>query len=212
MSEISLDSVECHGDASTELLVFLRDAQNDARPAAQLAGAAVTTQDRPTVCTTRWATSANDESSLAESRNQRDSVLASVRLQTQTVLLQRTESRREDLQRPNEGLTKQLALTASAQAAQTEAERLRRAVFDALRPGAPCARNAWRGPTDQVKSAALDLLPTTGKKVLCDEQLGPAGKRQGPSWPEFLRAQATSVIAVHFFTVDTVWLQRLSTG
>jgi hypothetical protein len=31
----------------------------------------------------------------------------------------------------------------------------------------------------------------------------------GPSWREFLRAQAKSVIAVDFFTVDTVWLQQL---
>ena len=37
----------------------------------------------------------------------------------------------------------------------------------------------------------------------------PAGKRRGPSWREFLRAQANSVIAVDFFSVDTVWLQRL---
>jgi putative transposase len=29
------------------------------------------------------------------------------------------------------------------------------------------------------------------------------------SWREFLRAQANSIIAVDFFTVDTVWLQRL---
>ena len=41
------------------------------------------------------------------------------------------------------------------------------------------------------------------------EQLGPAGTRKRPSWREFLHAQAKSVIAVDFFTVDTVWLQRL---
>jgi putative transposase len=40
-------------------------------------------------------------------------------------------------------------------------------------------------------------------------QLGPAGTRKGPSWREFLRAHAKSVIAVDFFTVDTVWLERL---
>jgi putative transposase len=50
---------------------------------------------------------------------------------------------------------------------------------------------------------------TTVKKILREEQLGPAGKRRGPTWREFLRAQAASVIAVDFFTVDTVWLQRL---
>ena len=49
---------------------------------------------------------------------------------------------------------------------------------------------------------------TTVKKVLREEPLGPAGKRKGPSWREFLRAHAKSVIAVDFFTVDIVWLQR----
>ena len=37
----------------------------------------------------------------------------------------------------------------------------------------------------------------------------PAPKRSTLSWRQFLRAQATSVVAVDFFTVDTVLLQRL---
>jgi hypothetical protein len=47
------------------------------------------------------------------------------------------------------------------------------------------------------------------KKVLREERLGPAGTCKGPSWREFLRTQAKSAIAVDFFTVDTVGLQRL---
>ena len=39
--------------------------------------------------------------------------------------------------------------------------------------------------------------------------LGPAGGRPGPSWRHFLQSQAKSLIAVDFFTVDTIWLQRL---
>jgi hypothetical protein len=39
--------------------------------------------------------------------------------------------------------------------------------------------------------------------------LGPAGERAGLSWRQFLRAQAQSMLAVDFFTVETVWLQRL---
>ena len=50
---------------------------------------------------------------------------------------------------------------------------------------------------------------TTVKKVLREHQLGPAGMRRGPSWREFLRAQANSMMAVDFFSVETVWLQRL---
>jgi hypothetical protein len=49
---------------------------------------------------------------------------------------------------------------------------------------------------------------TAVKKILRAKGIGPAGRR-GPSWREFLRAQARSIIAVDFFTVDTVWLQRL---
>ena len=37
----------------------------------------------------------------------------------------------------------------------------------------------------------------------------PAPKRSALSWRQFLRAQANSVLAVDFFTVDTVFLQRL---
>jgi hypothetical protein len=42
-----------------------------------------------------------------------------------------------------------------------------------------------------------------------EHQLGPAGTRGGPSWREFLRGQANSVIAADFFSVDILWLQRL---
>jgi hypothetical protein len=37
----------------------------------------------------------------------------------------------------------------------------------------------------------------------------PAPKRSAVSWLQFLQAQATSVLAVDFFTVDTVFLKRL---
>jgi putative transposase len=39
--------------------------------------------------------------------------------------------------------------------------------------------------------------------------VAPAPKRSAVAWRQFLRAQATSVLAVDFFTVDTVFLQRL---
>jgi transposase InsO family protein len=61
----------------------------------------------------------------------------------------------------------------------------------------------------ELKGLGIVVSATTVKKILREEQLGPAGTRKGPSWREFLRAQANGVIAVDFFTVDTVWLQRL---
>ena len=61
----------------------------------------------------------------------------------------------------------------------------------------------------ELKGLGVAVSATTVKKVLREEHLGPSGKRLGPSWREFLRAQANSVIAVDFFSVDTIWLQRL---
>jgi hypothetical protein len=61
----------------------------------------------------------------------------------------------------------------------------------------------------EVKGLGVALSATTVKKILRKEGLGPAGRRPGPTWRDFLRAQAKSLIAVDFFTVDTVWLQRL---
>jgi hypothetical protein len=59
----------------------------------------------------------------------------------------------------------------------------------------------------ELKGLGIIVSATTVKKILREEQLGPASAK-GPSWREFVRAQAKSVIAVDFFTVDTVWLQR----
>jgi putative transposase len=43
--------------------------------------------------------------------------------------------------------------------------------------------------------------------VLRRHSLGPAPRRSGPSWSEFLRAQAHGVLAFDFFTVETAWLR-----
>src|SRR5262245_51614828 len=47
------------------------------------------------------------------------------------------------------------------------------------------------------------------RKVLRERHLGPAPRRVGPTWREFVQAQARSLAAVDFFTVETVWLRRL---
>jgi putative transposase len=61
----------------------------------------------------------------------------------------------------------------------------------------------------ELKGLGIVVSANTVKNVLRKVQIGPAGTRRGPSWREFLRTHANSVVAVDFFTVDTVWLQRL---
>jgi putative transposase len=60
----------------------------------------------------------------------------------------------------------------------------------------------------QLKGLGIVVAATTVKKIIRAAGFGPTTRR-GPSWREFLRTQAKSVIAVDFFAVDTVSLQRL---
>ena len=63
--------------------------------------------------------------------------------------------------------------------------------------------------TGELKNLGITVSPTTVRKILRDHGLGPAGNRGGLSWREFLRAQAAGVLAVGFFTVETISLRRL---
>ena len=61
----------------------------------------------------------------------------------------------------------------------------------------------------ELKGLGVFVSATTVRKILRAGHLGPWARRSGPTWREFLRAQARSIIAVDFFTVDTIWLRRL---
>jgi putative transposase len=54
------------------------------------------------------------------------------------------------------------------------------------------------------------VAPATVWNILRKAGLDPAPRRTGPSWREFCRAQATTMLACDFFTVDTVLLRRLT--
>ena len=61
----------------------------------------------------------------------------------------------------------------------------------------------------ELNGLGLTVSATTVRKLLHQAGLAPAGERAGLSWRAFLRAQAHTMIAVDFFTVETVRLQRL---
>ncbi len=61
----------------------------------------------------------------------------------------------------------------------------------------------------ELNGLGIIVSATTVRKILRQAGLGPAGERAGLSWRAFLRAQAASMLAVDFFTVETISLQRL---
>jgi putative transposase len=61
----------------------------------------------------------------------------------------------------------------------------------------------------ELQGLGFAASATTVRKLLRQAGLGPAGERAGLSWREFLRAQAHRMIAVDFFTVETVCLRRI---
>jgi putative transposase len=61
----------------------------------------------------------------------------------------------------------------------------------------------------ELRKLGLRVSATTIRTLLRTARLGPAPRRTGPSWTEFLRAQADGIIACDFFTVETAWLRTL---
>ncbi len=61
----------------------------------------------------------------------------------------------------------------------------------------------------ELAALGLSIAATTVRRLLREAGLGPAGRRAGVSWREFIRGQAASMLACDFFTVDTVFAARL---
>jgi transposase InsO family protein len=61
----------------------------------------------------------------------------------------------------------------------------------------------------EIRKLGIRVGATTIRSLLRRAGLGPAPRRGGPSWAEFLRAQAEGIVACDFFTVETVWLRTL---
>jgi putative transposase len=61
----------------------------------------------------------------------------------------------------------------------------------------------------ELKKLGIEVSASAIKKLLRAHGLGPAPRRPDVTWSAFLRQQAASLIACDFFTVETVFLQRL---
>ena len=55
----------------------------------------------------------------------------------------------------------------------------------------------------------MTVAPSTVWEILRAAGIDPAPRRAGPTWRQFLRAQAAGILAVDFLHVDTVLLRRL---
>lgn len=61
----------------------------------------------------------------------------------------------------------------------------------------------------ELSVLGIDLAPASVWNILQRYCIDPSPERTGPTWREFLKAQATTMLACDFFTVDTVLLRRL---
>src|SRR5919201_1101044 len=60
----------------------------------------------------------------------------------------------------------------------------------------------------ELLKLGLRVSPSTVRRLLLGNGLGPAPRRAGPNWRQFLRQQAATMLACDFFTVETLSLRR----
>ncbi len=61
----------------------------------------------------------------------------------------------------------------------------------------------------ELRKLGIRVGASTIRRILRRSGLGPAPRRTGPTWSEFLRAQGRGVVACDLFTVETVFLKTL---
>ena len=61
----------------------------------------------------------------------------------------------------------------------------------------------------ELRKLGIRVAATTIRTLLRTARVGPAPRRSGPTWTEFLRTQADGIIACDFCTVETAWLRTL---
>src|SRR4051812_26396070 len=61
----------------------------------------------------------------------------------------------------------------------------------------------------ELVGLGYQVAASTVWKILHQAGVDPAPRRSGPTWKQFLTAQAHTILACDFFTVDTVFLKRI---
>src|SRR6266496_2914712 len=61
----------------------------------------------------------------------------------------------------------------------------------------------------ELAKLGIRVSATKIRTLLRANGLGPAPRRAGTTWSEFLRSQARGILALDFFTVETAWLRTL---
>lgn len=61
----------------------------------------------------------------------------------------------------------------------------------------------------ELRKLGIRAGASTIRRLLRAHGLGPAPRRSGPTWSEFLRAQAQGILACDFLTVETIRLKTL---
>jgi putative transposase len=61
----------------------------------------------------------------------------------------------------------------------------------------------------ELAKLGIRVSATAIRTLLRRSGLGPAPRRSGPTWREFLSAQAGGILAADFFTVESIWLRTL---
>jgi transposase InsO family protein len=61
----------------------------------------------------------------------------------------------------------------------------------------------------ECRKLDVRVSPTSVRTILRRHHLGPAPRRGGPTWKQFLRTQAAGTLACDFLTVETIGLTRL---
>ena len=87
---------------------------------------------------------------------------------------------------------------------------MRREIRDlVLRVARDNPRWGYQRIVGELKGLGIPVSATTVRTWLRAAGLGPSGTRRGITWREFVRTHRHSLLAVDFFTVETLWLQRL---